>query len=50
MNDKNLEVLRGRMFHLLCYKPYNSNRNHVNKLAAQIHYLENIAAKGKEAE
>ena len=50
MIDKKLETLRDRMFHLLCYKPYNSNRNHVNKLASQIHYLENMAARDKEAE
>ena len=34
------EALKKRMFKLLCNKPYNANRNHVNKIAAQMRYLE----------
>lgn len=36
-----IEMLKNRMFKLLCNKPYNTNRNHVNKIAAQLRYLEN---------
>lgn len=36
------EALKKRMFKLLCNKPYNANRNHVNKIAAQMRYLEKM--------
>lgn len=32
--------LQNRMYKLLCNKPYNANRNHVNKISAQMRYLE----------
>lgn len=38
--DEQYEALRNRMFNLLCNKPYNANRNHVNKIASQMRYLE----------
>ena len=34
-----IETLKERMVKVLM-KPYNANRNHVNKIAAQIKYLE----------
>ena len=36
------EALTNRMYKLLCNKPYNANRNHVNKIAAQMRYLEKM--------
>lgn len=48
MNEKKIQTLRDRMFHLLCYKPYNSNRNHVEAIARQLRYLENSASKATE--
>ena len=33
-------TLMNRMLKLLSNKPYNANRNHVNKIAAQMRYLE----------
>ena len=36
------EALKKRMYKLLCNKPYNANRNHVNKIAAQMRYLEKL--------
>ena len=36
------EALKARMYKLLCNKPYNANRNHVNKIAAQMRYLEKL--------
>lgn len=38
--NQQYEVLQDRMYNLLCNKPYNANRNHVNKIAAQMRYLE----------
>lgn len=40
--NEQYEVLRTRMYKLLCNKPYNANRNHVNKIAAQMRYLEKL--------
>ena len=40
--NKQYEVLKNRMYKLLCNKPYNVNRNHVNKIAAQMRYLEKM--------
>lgn len=40
--DTQYETLRTRMFKLLLNKPYNANRNHVNKMAAQMRYLEKL--------
>lgn len=34
-----IEALKERMVKVLM-KPYNANRNHVNKIAAQMRYLE----------
>ena len=43
---KNIEEqymeLQNRMYKLLCNKPYNANRNHVNKIADQMRYLEKM--------
>lgn len=39
INEK-YEILKNRMYKLLCNKPYNANRNHVNKIAAQMRYFE----------
>ena len=30
------------MYKLLCNKSYNANRNHINKIATQMRYLEKI--------
>ena len=38
--EQEIEVLKGRIAHLLTNKPYNTNRNHVDKFANQIRYLE----------
>ena len=38
--NEQYEALRNRMFKLLCNKPYSANRNHVNKIASQMRYLE----------
>lgn len=38
--NKQYETLKNRMYKLLCNKPYNTNRNHVEKIAAQMRYLE----------
>ena len=38
--NEQYESLKNRMYKLLCDKPYNANRNHVNKIAAQMRYLE----------
>ena len=40
--DEQYEALRTRMYNLLLKKPYNANRNHVNKIAAQMRYLERM--------
>lgn len=40
--NERYETLKNRMYKLLCNKPYNANRNHVNKIAAQMRYLEKI--------
>ena len=40
--NEQYEVLENRMYKLLCNKPYNANRNHVNKIAAQMRYLEKM--------
>ena len=40
--NEQYETLKKRMFKLLCNKPYNANRNHVNKIAAQMRYLEKM--------
>lgn len=40
--NEQYEILKNRMYKLLCNKPYNANRNHVNKIAAQMRYLEKI--------
>ena len=49
--DSKIEVLSNRMLKLLANKPYNANRNHVNKIAAQIKYLTRfVGPKDKEAE
>lgn len=37
--EEQYQILVNRMFKILKNKPYNANRNHVNKIAAQIHYL-----------
>lgn len=36
------EALINRMYKLLCTKPYNANRNHINKIASQMRYLERM--------
>ena len=36
-----IEALKERMVKVLM-KPYNANRNHVNKIAAQMRYLEKL--------
>lgn len=41
-NETKIEVLSNRMLKLLTNKPYNANRNHVNKIAAQMRYLEKM--------
>lgn len=38
--NEQYEILKNRMYKLLCNKPYNANRNHANKIAAQKRYLE----------
>lgn len=38
--NEQYEALKNRMYKLLCNKPYNANRNHVNKIATQMRYLE----------
>ena len=38
--NEQYEILKNRMYKLLCNKHYNANRNHVNKIAAQMRYLE----------
>lgn len=38
--NEQYEALKNRMFNLLCNKPYSANRNHVNKIEAQMRYLE----------
>ena len=38
--EEQVSILKNRMFKLLKNKPYNANRNHVNKIAAQMRYLE----------
>ena len=49
--DSKIEVLSNRMLKLLTNKPYNANRNHINKIAAQIKYLTKfVGPKDKEAE
>ena len=49
--DSKIEVLSNRMLKLLTNKPYNANRNHVNKIAAQIKYLTRfVGPKDKETE
>ena len=40
--NEQYEALKNRMYKLLCNKPYNANRNHVNKIAAQMCYLEKM--------
>lgn len=40
MNENKIDVLRNRMAKLIFTKPYNANRNHVNKIEAQLRYLE----------
>lgn len=40
--NEQYEALKNRMYKLLCNKPYNANRNHVNKIAAQMRYLEKM--------
>ena len=40
--NEQYEALKKRMYKLLCNKPYNANRNHVNKIAAQMRYLEKM--------
>lgn len=40
--NEQYEVLKNRMYKLLCNKPYNTNRNHVNKIANQMRYLEKM--------
>lgn len=47
-NEEKLEVLRNRMLKILTNKPYNANRNHVNKIAEQMRYLERTIIKNKE--
>ena len=37
--EEQYQILVNRMFKILKNKPYSANRNHVNKIAAQIHYL-----------
>lgn len=38
--EQKIEKLNNRMYKLLCNKPYSANRNHVNKIAEQLRYLE----------
>ena len=38
--NEQYEFLRNRMLKLLSNKPYNANRNHVNKIESQMRYLE----------
>ena len=38
--NEQYEALKNRMYKLLRNKSYNANRNHVNKIAAQMRYLE----------
>lgn len=40
--NEQYEALKNRMFKLLLNKPYNANRNHVNKIASQMRYLEKL--------
>ena len=40
--EQEIEILKGRIAHLLTNKPYNANRNHINKIAAQMRYLEKM--------
>lgn len=40
MNESKIETLHNRMAKLIFTKPYNANRNHVNKIAEQLRYLE----------
>ena len=40
--NEQYEAMRNRMYKLLCNKPYNANRNHVDKIAAQMRYLEKL--------
>ena len=40
--NEQYETLKNRMYKLLCNKPYNANQNHVNKIAAQMRYLEKM--------
>lgn len=50
-NETKIEVLSNRMLKLLTNKPYNANRNHVNKIAAQIKYLTRfVGPKDKETD
>lgn len=37
--EEQYQILVNRMFKILKNKPYNANRNHVNKIAAQMRYL-----------
>lgn len=40
--EEKIEILSDRMAKLIFTKPYNANRNHVNKIAAQMRYLEKL--------
>lgn len=47
--DLEIERLKNRMAKLLTDKSYSANRNHVNKIADQIRYLERsfVSEKGE---
>ena len=38
--NEQYEALKNRMYKLLATKPYTANRNHINKIEAQMRYLE----------
>ena len=40
--EEKIEILSDRMAKLIFTKPYSANRNHVNKIAAQMRYLEKL--------
>lgn len=44
-NEMKIVALENRMFKLLKNKPYSANRNHVNKIASQLRYLEKFTIK-----
>lgn len=46
----NSAVLKERIYNLLCKKPYNVNRNIVNKYTAQLRAMERSVSKNNKEE